>query len=445
MSHYQSQGQMHLAAFVQAGPVSGNHGGWRHPDADTDILSPRYYAKLGRLLEAGKFDLLFLADILAVPQRYEDSLDSQLRYGALGALRLEPQIVLATVAAATERLGLASTISTSYFEPFAVARSLATLDHLSAGRAAWNIVTSFQQAEAANFGRSEQLSREERYDRADEFVDIACQLWDSWQDGAVVRDKATPLFADPAKVRAIHHEGAYFRVQGPLNVSRPPQGRPVFIQAGASGRGRDFAAKWADVIFVNHSSLESAQAFYQEMKARAVSHGRDPGHLKILPGIVPIVGATAAAAQATDDLLNQLSTPQAGLSTLSYHLDIDLSPFPQDEILPDMEVPGVQGHYKEVAELTRKQGLSLSQLGHRYGVGTLRDFIGDAATVVDRMEQWFRADACDGFMIQAPYVPGSLEDFVGLAVPELQRRGLFRTDYEGETLRDHLRLPRPVA
>ena len=208
MPHYQSQGQMHLAAFVQAGPVSGNHGGWRHPDADTDILSPRYYAKLGRLLEAGKFDLLFLADILAVPQRYEDSLDSQLRYGALGALRLEPQIVLATVAAATERLGLASTISTSYFEPFAVARSLATLDHLSAGRAAWNIVTSFQQAEAANFGRSEQLSREERYDRADEFVDIACQLWDSWQDGAVVRDKATPLFADPAKVRAIHHEGA---------------------------------------------------------------------------------------------------------------------------------------------------------------------------------------------------------------------------------------------
>ena len=215
-------------------------------------------------------------------------MDSQLRYGALGALRLEPQIVLATVAAATRRLGLASTISTSYFEPFAVARSLATLDHMSAGRTAWNIVTSFQQAEAANFGRDDQLSREERYDRADEFVEIACRLWDSWQDGAVVRDKDAPLFADPSKVQAINHEGRYFRVQGPLNVSRPPQGRPVFIQAGASGRGRDFAAKWADVIFVNHSSLESAQAFYQEMKGRAASHGRDPATLKILPGIVPI-------------------------------------------------------------------------------------------------------------------------------------------------------------
>ncbi|CAB3627816.1 LLM class flavin-dependent oxidoreductase [Achromobacter marplatensis] len=445
MSQYQSQGQMHLAAFVQAGPVSGNHGGWRHPQADTDILSPQYYANLGRLLEAGKFDLLFLADILAVPQRHEGSMDSQLRYGALGALRLEPQIVLATVAAATRHLGLASTISTSCFEPFAVARSLATLDHMSAGRTAWNIVTSFQQAEAANFGRDDQLSREERYDRADEFVEIACRLWDSWQDGAVVRDKDAPLFADPTKVQAINHEGRYFRVQGPLNVSRPPQGRPVFIQAGASGRGRDFAAKWADVIFVNHSSLESAQAFYQEMKGRAASHGRDPATLKILPGIVPIVGETAAAAEATDALLNGLATPQAGLSTLSYHLDIDLAQFPQDEVLPDMDVPGVQGHYKEVAELTRKQNLSLSQLGHRYGVGTLRDFIGDAETVTDRMEQWFRADACDGFMIQAPYVPGSIEDFVRLAIPELQRRGLFRTEYGGTTLRDHLNLSRPAA
>ncbi|AZW18758.1 LLM class flavin-dependent oxidoreductase [Bordetella hinzii] len=434
---------MHLAAFVQAGPVSGHHGGWRHPDADTEVLSADYYARLGKLLEDGRFDLLFLADILAVPQRFEGSLDSQLRYGALGALRLEPLITLATVAAHTRHLGLASTISTSYFEPFAVARSLATLDHLSGGRAAWNIVTSFQQAEAANFGLSEQLSREARYDRADEFVEIACKLWNSWGDGAVVRDKEAPLFADPSQVAAINHAGKYFRVQGPLNVSRPPQGRPVFIQAGASGRGRDFAAKWADVIFVNHSSLESAQAFYEEMKGRAASHGRDPASLKILPGIVPIVGQTDAEAQEADRQLQALALPQAGLSTLSYHLDIDLAQFPQDEILPDMDVPGVQGHYKEVAELTRKQGLTLSQLGHRYGVGTLRDFVGSGKAVADTMEAWFRGKACDGFMIQASYLPGGMEQFVRLAVPQLQARGLFRREYGGTTLRDHLGLARP--
>lgn len=436
---------MHLAAFACAGPVSGNHGGWRHPEANSDILSAEYYANLGRILEAGKFDLLFLADILAVPQRFENSLDSQLRYGALGALRLDPLVVLSIVAGATRHLGLASTISTSYFEPFAVARSLATLDHLSAGRAAWNIVTSFQQAEAANFGRTDQLSREERYDRADEFVQVACELWDSWKDGAVVRDKKAPLFADPAQVAPINHEGQWFNVRGPLNVSRPPQGRPVFIQAGASGRGRDFAAKWADVIFVNHSSLESAVEFYKEMKERAAGHGRDPSTLKILPGIVPIVGATATIAEETDKLLSSLALSQAGLSTLSYHLDIDLSQFPQDEILPDMEVPGVQGHYKEVAELTRKNGLTLAELGKRYGIGTLRDFIGTAEAVTDKLEEWFHAKACDGFMIQAPYVPGGLEDFVRLVVPELQKRGLFREEYEGSTLRDHLGLPRPAA
>ncbi|MET0208858.1 MAG: LLM class flavin-dependent oxidoreductase [Burkholderiaceae bacterium] len=445
MSHNKTPATMHLAAFALAGPVSGNHGGWRHPGADADILSGEYYARLGRILEQGRFDMLFLADILAVPNRFEGSLDSQLRYGALGAQRLDPMIVQSIVAAHTRHLGLASTISTSYFEPYAVARSLATLDHLSGGRAAWNIVTSFQQAEAANFGRTDQLSREERYERADEFLDVTCRLWDSWRDGAVVLDRETPMYADPSRVAPIDHHGKWFNVQGPLNVSRSPQGRPVFIQAGASGRGRDFAARWADVIFVNHSSLESAQAFYREMKERAAGFGRDPESLKILPGIVPVVGATRAIAEATDSLLNELALPRAGLSTLSYHLDIDLAAFPQDELLPDVDVPGVQGHYKEVAELTRKQGLTLSELGKRYGIGTLRDFIGSATEVVDRMEEWFTGGACDGFMIQAPYVPGGLEDFVRLAVPELQKRGLFRQEYAGRTLRDHLGIARPDA
>jgi len=436
---------MHLAAFAAAGPVSGHHGGWRHPAADLNLLSARYYANLGRLLESGKFDMLFLPDILAIPQRFENSMDSQLRYGALGALRLDPMIVLSALAATTTHLGLASTISTSYFEPYAVARALATLDHLSDGRAAWNIVTSFQQAEAANFGLTDQLSRDERYERAEEFVEVTSKLWDSWKDDAIVADRATPLFANPDSVSAINHHGKWFNVQGPLNVSRPPQGRPVFIQAGASGRGRDFAAKWADVVFVTHSSLESAQGFYKEMKERAAKFGRDPASLKILPGIVPIVGETATIAEETNRLLSELTLSRAGLSTLSYHLDIDLSEFPLDDILPELDVPGVQGHYKEVSELTRKNGISLAELGHRYGVGPLRDFVGTAESVVDTMEKWYNSEACDGFMIQASYLPGGMENFIRLAVPQLQDRGLFRREYAGSTLRDHLGLSRPNA
>ena len=216
---------MNLAAFVVAGPVSGHHGGWRYPAADRNLLSLDYYRNVGRILEEGRFDLIFFADILAIPNRYEGKLDSQLRYGALGSLRLDPLLVLATMAASTKHLGLASTISTSYFHPFAVARAMATLDHLSGGRAAWNIVTSFQQAEAANFGLEDQLSRDERYDRADEFLDVVCKLWDSWRDGALVLDAETPQFADPQLVQAIDHRGKWFDVRGPLNVSRSPQGR----------------------------------------------------------------------------------------------------------------------------------------------------------------------------------------------------------------------------
>lgn len=436
---------MHLAAFVVAGPVSGCHGGWRHPAANTDLLSASYYTQIGQLLEEARFDMLFLADILAIPRRYGNSHDSQLRLGALGALRLDPMVVLSLIAGATRHLGLASTISTSYFDPYAVARSLATLDHLSAGRAAWNIVTSFQQAEAANFGLTDQLSREERYERAEEFVQVACKLWNSWEDDALHLDKTTPEFADPSKVHSIDHQGKWFSVQGPLNVSRPPQGRPVFIQAGASGTGKDFAARWADVVFVTHSSIESAQAFYAEMKERAAHYGRDPEQLKILPGIVPIVGETEAIALEQERILSELTDPEAGLSTLSYHLDIDLAEFPQDEVLPDLDVPGVQGHYKEVAELTRKTKMGLRELGHRYGIGPLRDFVGSADHVAESLERWYEAKACDGFMIQVPYLPGGLENFTRLVVPRLQDKGLFRKEYEGETLRDHLGLSRPTT
>jgi len=440
-------GQMHLAVFASAGPVSGSHGGWRHPEATGDLLSAAYYKDLGRLLEEGRFDLVFLADILAVPDRLGDSLDSQLRFGALGSLRLDPLVVLGLIAGATRRIGLACTISVSYFEPFAVARSLATLDHLSAGRAAWNIVTSFQESEARNFGREGQLARAERYDRADEFMEVVCALWDSWQDGALVRDKETPLFADPARVRRVDHDGKWFKVRGPLNVSRSPQGRPVFVQAGASDRGRDFAARWAEVVFVTHSASDAARDFRLDLRARAERFGRDPDTIKVLPGVVPVIGETREEAEAQRSLLEALAHPTAGLSTLSYHLGIDLSRLPQDEVLPEsLEVPGVEGHYREVAELTRRTGLSVARLGHQYGAGrTARGFAGTARDVADVMQAWWDAGACDGFMLQIPFFPGGLDRAVRLLVPELQRRGLFRKEYTASTLRGHLGLARPEA
>jgi FMN-dependent oxidoreductase (nitrilotriacetate monooxygenase family) len=438
--------RMHLAAFTSAGPVSGIHGGWRHPAADRNILAATYYARIARTLEEGCFDLMFLADILAVPDRLHDSMDSQLRHGALGALRLDPMIVLASVIGATRRLGLAATVSTTYYPPFHIARSFATLDHLSAGRAAWNIVTSFQQAEAKNFGLEDHLSREARYDRADEFVEVCCKLWDSWGDDALVLDAEAPLFADPAKVRRVDHEGRYFKVRGPLNVSRGPQGRPVFVQAGASDRGRDFAAHWAEVIFITPPSIEAAKSARADLRARAEKFGRDPDSIKVLPGVCPVVAETRAIATERRAMLAELSEAEAGLSTLAYHLDVDLSTFPQDQVLPEMDVSGVQGHYKEVAEMTRKTGMPLRQLGKQYGSGRHeKGFTGTATDIVDTMAEWHDAGACDGFMFQVPFAPGGVEDIVRLIIPELQRRGRFRTAYEADTLRGHLGLARPPA
>lgn len=442
-----SDRKLHLAAFVSAGPVSGSHGGWRHPTAGGDLLSAEYYQSIGRLLEQGRFDLFFIPDIVAVPDTLGGSLDAQLRHGALGALRLDPLVVLSVVGAATRNIGLGVTISTTYTEPYILARQLATLDHLSGGRAAWNIVTSFQEAEARNFGLVEQLSRVERYERADEFLDVATALWDSWSDGALVRDAKTPLFADPAGVRRVDHDGKWFKVAGPLNVSRSPQGRPVFIQAGASDRGRDFAARWADVIFVTPGHIDLAREFREDIRARAAGFGRDPNTVKILPGIAPVVRESEAEAKALAREISDLASPEAGLSTLSYHLGVDLSLFPQDQLLPDtLDVPGVEGHYKEVAELTRRSGLTVRELGQRYGAGRTTDgFSGTPAQVADSIQEWFEAGAADGFMLQIPYFPGGVEDIVHLLVPELQRRGLFRTEYDGTTLRDSLGLPRPVA
>lgn len=437
---------MHLAAFLSAGPTSGSHGGWRYPGADDDFTSLAYYQRLAQIAETGCFDMMFLADILSVPDRFEGTMDSQLQFGGLGALRLDPMVVLSALAATTKNLGLAATISTSYAEPYHLARSLATLDHLSGGRVAWNIVTSFQESEAKNFGRSAMDQRADRYERGDEFLEVVTQLWDSWSDTALVVDKQTPVYADPAQVRPINYEGKFYNVRGPLNVCRSPQGRPVMLQAGASDRGKEFAARWADVVFVKHSAPEPAAEYRKDLRERAEKAGRNPDEIKVLPGIVPIIAETRTMAEESQAVLESLAEPRAGLSTLSYHIGIDLSQFPLDEILPDVDVPGAQGDYREVSELTRRTGITLRELGRRYAMGTSTSTMaGTAKDVVDIMEHWYNSEACDGFMIMPPTLPQSFESFVRLGVPELQRRGLFRTSYNGPTLRHSLGLSRPAA
>lgn len=435
--------QMHLAAFIIAGP--GRAGGWRYPSSESDWLNPAYYQKIAQTLERGRFDMAFFADILAVPDRFQSSTDSQLRYGALGSMRLDPTLVLTSMASATRHLGLVATRSTSYFQPYELARSFATLDHLSTGRSGWNVVTSFQDAESRNFSLREQIPKNERYDRADEFLEVVHQLWDSWEDDALVADREAPLFADPAKVHEIHHQGKWFDVRGPLNVPRPPQGYPLIVQAGASDRGRDFAAQWADVIFASHDSLDTAQRFYKEMKERVVRKDRSPDSLKILPAATPLVGETRAIAEAKREVLRDLTHAEPGLSTLAYHLDIDLGQYPLDAPLPDLNVPGVKGHYDEVREATDREQLTLRELGLRYGNRYEGGMVGSGKDVADQMQHWFEEQACDGFMVQAPYQPAGFEEFVRYVVPELQQRKLLRTEYHGETLRENLGLERPAV
>ncbi|MDR2127863.1 MAG: LLM class flavin-dependent oxidoreductase [Burkholderiaceae bacterium] len=437
-----THGKLHLSAFVTAGP--GRASGWLDPRAEHGWLSAAYYQKIGRILESGRFDLAFFPDILAVPNRYNGSIEGQVRYGALGSLRLDPTPILSNIAAVTERLGLAATVSTSYQQPFHVARTFATLDHISGGRSAWNIVTSFQDAEAKNFGHAEHIGRDERYAKADEFLEVSAKLWDSWAADALVLDRQNARFANPDKIEAIHHQGRWFNVQGPLNVPRPPQGWPVLIQAGASDAGRDFASRWADVVFCSHASFESAKEFYSDVKARAVRHGRRAEDIKILPDITPVIGRTTEEAQKRKARLAELVPDVAGLSTLAYHMDIDLSQFPLDEYLPALKNPSIVGHYDEVVEITRREGLTLRQLGKQYGGRTEGNFIGTPSEIANGLEQWFTEGAGDGFTVTATDQPGAFQEFVDTVVPELQRRGLLRTEYEGNTLRENLGLATPA-
>ncbi len=441
--------QMSLVGFMQAGSTTVYAGSWRHPAADHGFLTQEYYQKLGRTLEEGCFDLMFFDDRLAMPGIYGGSVAEAVRVGAR-PVKLDLSVVLGVIAGVTRSIGLGATYSTTYYSPFHVARTFATLDHLSGGRAAWNVVTSVNDSEAQNFGFDQHLGHDERYDRADEFLRATTGLWDTWQDDALVLDRELPCFADPGKVHGLDYEGKWFSVRGPLTVPRSPQGRPVILQAGSSGRGREFAARWAELIFTGDPGIDVARSHYKDQKERVAEFGRDPGSVKMLPMAYTVVGESPGHAEEREQLfLNDLVDPIASLTLLSELMNYDFSGIDLDAPITDELIASVSGIRGLVQNLRRHIGgdhVTLADLaGYRATLLQGPRFVGTPRMIADQMEEWFHGGACDGFVIAATHVPGAYEDMVRLVVPELQRRGLFRDRYTGSTLRHHLGLARPQA
>jgi N-acetyl-S-(2-succino)cysteine monooxygenase len=436
---------MKLGAFFHP---TGNHvAAWLHPDAQIDAgTNYRHYAALAQTAERGKFDLMFLADAVAVRDGKLTALSRWPQYMVF----FDPVTLLSAIAPVTKRLGLVATATTSYNEPYNIAREFASLDHISGGRAGWNVVTSANPSEAYNFGREAHFEHDERYDRASEFTEIVFGLWDSWDDDAFVRDRASGRYFDPAKLHILNHKGPHFSVRGPLNVARPPQGRPVIFQAGSSEIGRELAARMAEGVFTPQHTLASAQEFYRDLKGRMAKYGREPDDLKIMPGLNPIVGYTTREAEEKHRFLQSLIHPEVGLELLSNALGgFDLSEYDIDGPLPDIpDYLGVNGQtsFRNVVRWAREEKLTIRQLYERYaGARGQRTLMGSPGQIADHMAKWFLAHGVDGFLIQPAYLPGGLDDFVDLVIPELQERGLFRAEYEGTTLRENLGLKRPVS
>lgn len=435
--------QMKLGVFL---PGIGHHvAAWRHPQAQADGgLNFSHYQKITRTAERGRFDMIFLADDMAVWGAPTEQREAFSRSGQL--VSFEPLTLLSALSVVTEHIGLVATASTTYNEPYHIARKYASLDYLSGGRAGWNVVTSMMEAEAQNFSREQHMEHALRYQRAREFVQVVMGLWDSWGDEAFLYDKETGVYVDLEQMHVLNHRGEHFQVRGPLNVARPLQGYPVIVQAGASKDGQDFAAQTAEVVFTAQSVLEDAQAFYKSLKGQLARYGRLPEHLKIMPGVFPVVGRSEEEAKEKYEQLQTLVHPSVGLAQLSRLVGgIDLAEYPLDGPLPDLPETNLQqSRLKLLQNLAQRENLTIRELylsiagarGHRMILGTPEQ-------VADQLEDWFINEAADGFNVMPPYLPGGLNDFVDLVIPVLQRRGLFRTEYEGRTLRENLGLPRP--
>lgn len=430
--------QMSLGLFLMG---TGHHiASWRHKNVPADGSEDiRFFQNLASIAERGKFDMLFLSDGLSF---------NGLSHPA-ELVRFEPFTLLGYLSAVTTQIGLAATASTTYNEPFHIARKFSSLDHLNDGRTAWNVVTSYYESEAGNFNRDNHLDHSVRYDKAFEFVEVVKGLWDSWEEDALVRNKETGVYFDNEKLHALNHKGNYFSVEGPLNSSRSPQGRPVIIQAGSSDAGTSLAAKTADVIFTAQQTLEEAQAFYAMVKNKAIEYGRLPDQIKIMPGVSPIVGRTEKEAREKYQQLQELIVPEIGLAFLSDYLGgLDFSNYSLDDRLPEYipETNGNQSRRQLIIDLARREKLTIRQLYQKVaGSRGHRIIFGNPEQIADQLEEWIDKGGADGFNLMMPTFPDALEDFVDLVVPILQERGVFRKDYQGSTLREYLGLSKPES
>lgn len=433
---YRTKGEkMRLNLFLTS---MGHHeGAWRHPASAVESVQDfRLYQEIAAKAERAKFDSIFMAN------RYSVSTKA-VTYGELGGGGMEPLILLSALAAVTKEIGLIGTVSTSFTEPFNVARSFSSLDHLSKGRAGWNVITSGTDEEAKNFNLEEIPDHEQRYVRAQEFLEVTNKLWDSWEADALVKDKATGVYALSEKVHEINHKGSYFSVKGPLNSPRSPQGKPVIVQAGSSKDGIDFAAQYAEIVFTAQQTLEDAQIFYKKLKSRVQDFGRDPSKVIVLPGICPVIANTDEEAKAKETELHKLTNPAYSLLQLSNRVGFDLTSYPLDGPFPELpdikEIKGHQSRTKLISDLAKKENLTLRQLLLRLAGGRGHFTIaGTPERIADELQAWFENGAADGFNIMPQQMSEGLTEFIESVIPELQNRGLFKTEYTDGTLRDKL-------
>ena len=439
--------QMSLVAFLQAQNCTTLPSSWRHPDARTDTYSPEYYQHIARVLEEGKFDIGFFDDRLAMPDMYGGDHAETVKNG-IRCTKLDAVTCLMSMASVTKHLGLGATYSTTYFEPFHVARLFQTLDLMTKGRAAWNVVTSVNDNEAQNMGRESHIDHDIRYDRADEFVEAVLGHWDSWDDDAIVVDKENNLYAHPEKVRRIDFKGKYISSRGPFTVPRTPQGHPVVIQAGGSARGKQFAARWGELIFAGYRNREVGKVEYAALKSSAAEAGRNPDSMKIASLMYPIVAETKSEAEDKRAAYELLSNDMDQLLLLSEALNFDFAQKGLDEEFTDDEIQGIQG-MQALRDRVISSGIK-NPTARDFMRITRRGLLSDGNTIVggpkeiaDEMENWFHSPACDGFVVGPTHQPGAFEDFVKYVVPELQKRGVYRKEYTGTTLRDNLGFNRP--
>lgn len=432
---------MKLGLFIQGG---GHHvAAWRHPSVPYDASqSFKHHAAIARLGEEGLYDMIFFADNLVTfgPD------DMEVWKRGVGLSRIEPVTMLSALSAITEHIGLVGTFSTSFVEPYYVARLFASLDKISGGRAGWNLVTSAAPAEPHNFGRAAHLPPAQRYARAGEFADVVTGLWNTWEDDAFIEDREAGLYFDETKMHYLRHKGEHFQVRGPINIRRSPQGHPVIVQAGQSEDGRELAARTAEVIFGVQQQIDPARAFRADIHARAAKYGREPGAIKIMPGVMPFVGASADEAREKFEEMQNLIHPELGIRTLSELIGVDLHGYNLDGPMPDVPLSNAQGGRQQVVlEMAKRENMSIRQVYQRVaGARAHRIVHGTTKMIADDLEEWFATGAADGFNIMPPMFPKGLREFNATVIPELQRRGLFRTAYEGKTLRENLGLAFPV-